>query len=433
MFKYVLLAASILAPHLAFGAGASFPPVTVDGTTISNSSGVLSATGVLPSAVVGSPTGGNEGAGSINAQSIYLNGSLLTTTTATCSSGTNCVFGGTTSLTAIQGPSTGNFVITAGAAGQQILIKNSSAAIMLNINSSANQIQPGSPIAYYPTTALSGSWSAGAAGAASYYSTTYTGTIAPTAGFYPEFENITFNEASGSTANQNQNGIHSSTATLGSNVTGNLYTYDIGAKVTSTVTTTTLEAHSLRATSLATASLGGTSGAFTGTLIGAAIKVNLNTGALYYLQNMALEVVNQTQSGSSVNYNYSVRDMTSIAVRGVLDDAGFVTDATSGIGHKYGFEYGSAIGGPGFGTNTDCTIFFGQGLAGAAFTVANGVDWHLATFTGYAWNDGHLTIDGSGDLSTSGTITLSSLPTGTAATYACFTSAGKIVSSATAC
>ncbi len=63
-----------------------------------------------PSMVIGSPTGGNEGAGSINATTIFKNGVPVSTSTGTVTSVD--VSGGTTGITTTGGPVTGSGTVT---------------------------------------------------------------------------------------------------------------------------------------------------------------------------------------------------------------------------------------------------------------------------------------------------------------------------------
>jgi hypothetical protein len=69
---------------------------------------------------------------------------------------------------------------------------------------------------------------------------------------------------------------------------------------------------------------------------------------------------------------------------------------TSTMGYKVGIEFGRYLGA--FPIATTGTLIYGQGFQGAAWTVANGIDWHIGTFTGNSWNDGHVSFSGAGDV-----------------------------------
>lgn len=69
---------------------------------------------------------------------------------------------------------------------------------------------------------------------------------------------------------------------------------------------------------------------------------------------------------------------------------------TSTLGFKIGFEFGRSGGN--FPISTNGTLVGAQGASGSGFTVSNGIDWHLGTFTGNTWNDGHTILTGSGEI-----------------------------------
>ena len=69
---------------------------------------------------------------------------------------------------------------------------------------------------------------------------------------------------------------------------------------------------------------------------------------------------------------------------------------SSTLGFKIGFEFGRAGGN--FPVSTVGTLIGAQAASGNRFTVSNGIDWHLGTFTGNTWNDGHTIITGAGEI-----------------------------------
>jgi hypothetical protein len=64
------------------------------------------------------------------------------------------------------------------------------------------------------------------------------------------------------------------------------------------------------------------------------------------------------------------------------------------LGFKVGLTFGSVGAFPPVATNG--TLIYGTGNVGAGFTVANGIDWHLGTFTNLSWNDGINTMGPAG-------------------------------------
>jgi hypothetical protein len=107
-----------------------------------------------------------------------------------------------------------------------------------------------------------------------------------------------------------------------------------------------------------------------------------------------------TQTGATITdrIGAQVVDISGGGVQASTDDVGFSINnqygPSSNLGYKVGFELGRAGGN--FPVETNGTMFYAQGNNGAGFTVANGIDWHLGTFTGNSWNDGMFTISSAG-------------------------------------
>lgn len=118
-------------------------------------------------------------------------------------------------------------------------------------------------------------------------------------------------------------------------------------------------------------------------------------------QNVGIEIDTGAGSGSSQvdNIGMQIVALTPYNINASRDDDGLIIgsqfDPTSTTGYKVGLDFG---GGAGYmGVRTTGTLIYGQGLIGSTFTVANGIDWHLGTFTGNSWNDGHIMLTGAGD------------------------------------
>jgi hypothetical protein len=98
---------------------------------------------------------------------------------------------------------------------------------------------------------------------------------------------------------------------------------------------------------------------------------------------------------------------TADAVQGYRDDVALAFANQSGaVGWLNVLEFGRSAGFPpcnATGTIT-CTLIYAQGHSGTgAFNATNGVDWHLVTFSGNTWNDGHVAFTGTGHIASSGT------------------------------
>lgn len=113
------------------------------------------------------------------------------------------------------------------------------------------------------------------------------------------------------------------------------------------------------------------------------------------------------------------------------DSAYVIGNASSG--NTTGWDYGFRIGGPGapFPIQSSGTLIYAY-LAASGNTITNGIDVTNLTFTGSFLKSTGFTVDGAGATNLTN-LTFASLPSGTAATYACFTTGGKIVSSVSAC
>ena len=79
------------------------------------------------------------------------------------------------------------------------------------------------------------------------------------------------------------------------------------------------------------------------------------------------------------------------------DDVAFsINNASGAAGWRSLIEFGRFGGG--FPCAANCTLIAAQGNQGSSFAATNGIDWHLGSFSGNTWNDGHVVISGSGDL-----------------------------------
>ena len=136
-----------------------------------------------------------------------------------------------------------------------------------------------------------------------------------------------------------------------------------------------------------------------GILYGTNSVVGLSTGATFWAGAVGNETDIYVKTGASVldKIGFQVVQVTGDAVAGTRDDVGFsINNQGSTPGWQYGLEFGRAGGE--FPLSSTGTMIYAQGNLGAAFTIGNGIDWHLGIFSGNSWNDGHIQMTGAGDL-----------------------------------
>jgi hypothetical protein len=120
--------------------------------------------------------------------------------------------------------------------------------------------------------------------------------------------------------------------------------------------------------------------------------------------NVGAEIDTWEQSGAVITdrIGEQIVDVqgSTYGTQAVRDDVGLSLNnqygPSSTLGFKIGLEFGR-IGGN-FPVSTNGTLVAAQGSSGSRFTVQNGIDWHLGTFTGNTWNDGHTILTGGGEI-----------------------------------
>jgi len=120
--------------------------------------------------------------------------------------------------------------------------------------------------------------------------------------------------------------------------------------------------------------------------------------------NVGLEVDTGEESGAVITdrVGEQIVDLqaTSYGTQANRDDVALSLNnqyaPSSTLGFKIGFEFGRTGGN--FPVFTGGTLIGAQGAFGSRFTVSNGIDWHLGTFTGNTWNDGHTILTGGGEI-----------------------------------
>lgn len=207
---------------------------------------------------------------------------------------------------------------------------------------------------------------------------------------------------------------------------GSNFQYEI-ASATADTTNSFFQAGNFAMTTVAPA--GGTTGSPMGSTYGLAIYNNANSGSTNYIENTGLAVEMQIASGASTLYARGVDVQLQPGNTGAPTDEFLAYTVASAVEGQGTVTCAYCIG----RTDSHNPMAAGGTVLGFILeagdtspTIANGIDFHLLKFSGNAYNDGHVVISGTG------AITMP-LTTGTPATYACFTSGGTLISSATAC
>jgi len=120
--------------------------------------------------------------------------------------------------------------------------------------------------------------------------------------------------------------------------------------------------------------------------------------------NVGLEIDTGEQSGAVITdrVGEQIVDLqgTGYGAQASRDDVALSLNnqyaPSSTLGFKIGLEFGR-VGGN-FPVSNGGTLIGAQGAFGSRFAVSNGIDWHLGTFTGNTWNDGHTILTGGGEI-----------------------------------
>ena len=129
------------------------------------------------------------------------------------------------------------------------------------------------------------------------------------------------------------------------------------------------------------------------------------------------------QTGASAAERLGLSIFSFLNLQGNDRDDGLLIGVSTGApGWKEGLVFSSASGAT-YGN----LVGYDTSIGAATVTAAYGINWTGVTFSTASLALPGLTVDPTGN------ITITTPATGTAASYACFTSGGKIISSATAC
>jgi len=142
-----------------------------------------------------------------------------------------------------------------------------------------------------------------------------------------------------------------------------------------------------------------TTGGARGFIYGINPVAHLFSGATYFQQAVGAEVDYAVDTGASALdvIGMQIVALSSHAVPGTRDDVVLSLNSQSTGLAAVGLGFGRAGGA--FPVSSSGTIIYGQGNGGSGFSVANGIDFHLGTFSGNTWNDGKTVLTGAGQMS----------------------------------
>ncbi len=320
-------------------------------------------------------------------------------TTNTFCQTAGCTFAGlvTVASQGLTSPSGVNLTVTSGGAANPMLFKlgpNGNGPIMLELGGNANDVAPQTNIAL-----PGGTWGVGSLAnnlAPIYQNATFSGNTTGAGASFGAFLQQTDN--SSNTANGV--GFQENLILNGSNVIGYRQAGQIVLDVNATTGNTSGQDYvglTSKCGMYATDASGASAcfGSNPVSTIGANVTAS---------QNVGQEVDTWEQSGAVITdrIGKQIVDVggATYGTQASRDDVALSLNnqyaPSSTLGFKVGFSFGRAGGG--FPVYTGGTLIGAQGSAGSAFTVAKGIDWHLGTFTGNTWNDGHTILTGGGEI-----------------------------------
>ena len=310
-----------------------------------------------------------------------------------------CTFSGlvTVALQGITSPSGVNLTVTSGGAANPMLFKlgpNGSGAIMLELGGNANNVAPQTNIAL-----PGGTWGVGSLAnnlAPIYQNAAFSGSTTAAGASFGAFLQQTDN--SSNTANGV--GFEENLILNGSNVIGYRQAGQFVLNV-NVATGNTVGQDYVGLTSKCYMSATDASGASACFGSNPVSTIGPNVTAS---QNVGQEVDTWEQSGAVITdrIGQQIVDIggTTYGTQASRDDMALSLSNQYAPSSTFGFKVGLSFGraGGNFPVYTSGTLIGAQGSSGSTFTVAQGIDWHLGTFTGNAWNDGHTILTGGGEI-----------------------------------
>jgi hypothetical protein len=322
-------------------------------------------------------------------------GGVPTTSCATV----GCAFTGlvTVASQGVTSPNGVNLNVASGGTTNPILFRsgpNGSGAIILQLGGSSNNVAPQTNIAL-----PGGTWGTGTLAnnlAPIFQNATFAGSTTAAAASFGAFLQQTDN----STNTVNGNGLQENLILNGSNVVGGRQAGVFILNINATTGNTSGQDYVGLASkcNLDATDASGASACFGSNPVS---SIGANVIAL---QNVGQEVDTWEQSGAVITdrIGQQIVDVmgSTYGTQASRDDMALSLNNQYGPSTTLGFKVGLSFGRAGgmFPISTGGTLIGAQGSLGSTFTVAKGVDWHLGTFTGNTWNDGHTILTGGGEM-----------------------------------
>jgi hypothetical protein len=333
---------------------------------------------------------------SFPAESQYsgLNSGLPTTTF--CQTG-GCAFAGlvTVASQGLASPNGVDLIVSSGGAASPMLFKSGpNGAIMLQLGGSGNNVAPQTNIAL-----PGGTWGGGSLTnnvAPIFQNVAFSGSTTGAAASFGAF----LQQADNSTNTGNGVGLQENLILNGANVVGDReagqFILDINATTGNTVGQDYVGLGSK--CNLDATDASGASACFGSNPV-SSIGPNVTAS-----QNVGQEVDTWEQSGAVITDRIGQQIVdtggTTYGTQAIRDDMALSFNnqypPSATLGFKFGLTFGRAGGF--FPVSTGGTLIGALGLAGSRFTVSNGIDLHLGSFTGNTWNDGHTILTGAGEI-----------------------------------
>lgn len=176
--------------------------------------------------------------------------------------------------------------------------------------------------------------------------------------------------------------------------------WEISTQGTAGASSSYLAIGGIQTTEVSTYNMGGTSGTPSGALYGGNFVAQALSGATFLGTTTGLELDVEVASGASTRDKVGllIDLLSGDAVRATGNDIGIALDQqATGVGWLTGLSFGRTEGH--FPVASTGTLIGGTDLGGGAFTVANGIDWHLGTASGNWLQFGSIfSVDGAGDI-----------------------------------
>jgi len=322
-----------------------------------------------------------------------------TPTTGLCQT-TGCTFSGllTVASQGMTSQSGVNLTVTSGGAASPMVFKvgpNGVGAIMLVLGGSAADIEPRTDI-----DLPGGTWGIGSLAnnlAPIVQNTTFSGSTTNPQAAFGAFLQQTDNSSN----TGNGSGLMESLVLNGSGVVGwrGAGVFDLLIN-SATGNTTAMDYTGLTGKCYIAATDAAAGSSCFGANFVSTVGAGVTTGG-----NVGVEIDTWEQTGAIVTDRVGeqivdLQGAGGFGTQAIRDDVGLSLNnqygPSSTLGFKIGLEFGRTGGN--FPVSTGGTLIGAQGAFGSRFTVSNGIDWHLGTFTGNTWNDGHTILTGGGEI-----------------------------------